>query len=200
MMKSVMAAVLFVGISSSAFAQEDWQVEQQEWQAQVETMSTLGLSVTLAKQLAAKILVCGASNTIVGVSIVADTVPVANILSEIAANMADEDYESLVAEEWSGTVEELFEGTFAGAGALVQDSAQFLVLVLAGEEERAWQNVAASYKSSVILAEKFAEDKSLCSRVSRWEATTRGELAKRWAGENVTVPMPQQNAPLIFRP
>lgn len=189
MAKILLSVLLSAGLSQAAFGQE--------WEEKVANMSALELSVTWTQQLAAKIMACGAGNTIVGVSIVADTVPVTNILSEIAANMADENYQSLSSEDWLGQFGDIFKGTFAGAGALIKDSAQFVILVLAGEEEKAWQSVEKAYSSSITLAQKFDQEGSLCSRVRRAEAIVRNELMLRWGGNSVKMP-PPANVPMIF--
>ena len=195
----IFSALLAAGLSQSAFAEVGWKEEAKQWEQNVTEMGTYSLYVSWVSYLSKEAIACTASNTVVGVSIVADTVPVANILSEIAANMADETYESTSAQDFGGQLGDAFKGTFAGSGALVKDGIQFLLLTLAGEQDRAWQGVESAYASSITLANKFAEDKSLCQRLSRIQGIIGQEISLRWNAqegeENLT---PEEKIQIIL--
>jgi|GEM_PF-2656385 hypothetical protein len=175
-----------------------WKIEKQQWEEAVPKMSQLELVVKWTQNFTATVVACSASSAVAGTALVADTVPVGNILTEILANFADEDYQSLSS---SGYIGDSLEGLFAGGGALVRDSVQFVLLAMSGDTDQAWSHVKKSYESSVVLSNKLFQDYSLCNRLATVELILRKEIISRARGDQaVSEPQPQLVAPELLRP
>lgn len=183
------------GISQIALAQEQnsWEAEIKQWEADVVNMSNTKLTLQWTKAVTAAVVTCGASQVVIMSALAADTFPVTNILSEVLANATDEEYQSLESDR--STIGQTAEGFFGGAGAIVRDSVQYVLLVLTGETENAWQNVSDSYESTRVIAEKMNQDQALCTRTSRIEFVIRGELFSRiWGEESLKTQTPIEEA------
>lgn len=189
-MKILVLFFALFGFSMNASAQEvpAWQTELNEWTAAAEQMNTPLLTLNWSQQFTAAVVICGVSETTIAASVAADTLPVANLLSEIIANTVDEDYQSLSNDR---QLADAAEGLFAGAGALARDTVQYVFLTFTGETDKAWSHVKKSYESSVVIAQKMRQDAALCPRVSRIELMLRKELFGRlWGQEGVETQLP----------
>jgi hypothetical protein len=195
MSKLLMLIGLVLGFSQLAVAQEEkaWEVEIQQWKTDVVNMSNAKLALEWSKSVTAAVVTCGASQVVIMSALAADTFPVTNILSEVLANATDEEYQSLASDR--SKVGQTAEGIFGGAGAIVRDSVQYVLLMLTGETENAWQNVKDSYESTRVIAEKMNQDQALCTRNSRIEFIIRGELfARIWGEESLKMQTPIEEA------
>jgi hypothetical protein len=195
MIKLFMLIGFVLGISQLSQAQEEkaWEAEIKQWETDVVNMSNTKLTIQWTKSVAAAVATCGASQVVIMSALAADTFPVTNIISEVLANATDEDYQSLDADR--SKVGQTAEGLFGGAGAIVRDTVQYVLLLLTGETENAWQNVKDSYESTRVVAEKMTQDEALCTRTSRIEFIIRGELFSRiWGEESLETQTPIEEA------
>jgi hypothetical protein len=202
LLSALSLALITLGASQTALANptaDSWKIEKQRWEQSVPNMSQLELVVKWTQNFTGTLVACGASSAVAGSALVADTVPVGNILTEILANFADEDYVSLSSEGYIG---DSLSGIFAGGGALVRDGVQFVLLAMTGDTDQAWKNVKKSYQSSIVISEKLFQDYSLCNRLATVELILRKEIISRARGDNGTVETEPQPlvAPTLLQP
>lgn len=201
MKKILMASVIALFASQASFAaMEPWQQERDRWTAQVKDMSQLALVVNWTQQLTAGSMVCGFDMGLIAASLAADSVPVGNVLAEIAANLSDEDYQSLEAQTWYGQLWEGVKGSLGGATYVTKDSLQFVLLALAGEPEKGFESTKKAYESTIAITQKLTSEKSLCARMSRTEMIIRQELFRRWGITKSVEDMPYMQSPGVVIP
>lgn len=201
MKKILLASAIALFASQASFAaMEPWQQERDRWQAQVKEMSQVALVANWVQQLTAGSMVCGFDMGLIVSSLAADTVPVGNVLAEIAANMSDKDYQSLESQTWYGQIYEAVTGGVGGWAYVTKDSLQFVLLALSGEPERGFESTKKAYESTIVLAQKLTADKSLCARMSRTEMIIRQELFVRWGISKAPEDLPYLQTPGLLLP
>lgn len=178
-MKLVITGIL-IFLSHNSFAKEiTWQEEQPIWEQKAQQMSTPLLVLEWTQQVTSAVVICGASEATVVAAFAADTIPGVNSVSEMVANIVDDKYNSYNS---GHALSDTAHGVFAGAGAIVQDSVEFVFLFLSGETDQAWYNIKNSYASSQAIEAKMNQDSAMCPRTSHIELILRKELFGRYWG------------------
>jgi len=159
-------SILVLGMVGTAFAagqeleQESWAVELQEYQAAIQTYSNLHLGLSMAAHSAALVASCSASAVVVAGSFLTESFPVINFFPELFANAVDENYITFPNDEWEW--DQAARGVAGGAVVSLVDLAEFILLWLAGEEDRSFQSFKKVYASTFAVAETLFAEQGQC--------------------------------------
>ncbi|MCC7403331.1 MAG: hypothetical protein IT288_02950 [Bdellovibrionales bacterium] len=165
MFKAFIASLIVLGgLSAQAQDLQPWEAELQAYEAKVPQMSSARLALAMTGQTTKLIAACSADAVVVMASFVMDTLPVANLVSEGITNLVDKNYETLDFESWLSfaAAGQLGRGVAGGGVAAILESAEFLFLWLAGEEERSYEAVKKMYASSFATVNALFAQKGAC--------------------------------------
>lgn len=184
MLKSVLFVLMAAAsVSATVEAKElaPWQLELQNYQSQLPHMSKLGLTVRVGFYSGTALASCSTDALVAGASFVSDTLPAFNLLSEGVANLVDPNYSSIDFESILSlrAAADISRGTLGGALVAVYESLEFVLLWLAGEEERSFEAVKKLYSSSIATTEALFARKAKCMMSFSKIALTGAELEKR---------------------
>src|SRR5690606_2818219 len=123
------------------------------------------------------------SVAITAATFIADTMPIANGVSEVVGNTVDEKYQTQTYESmfsWEALAQ-YGRGALGGGVIAVVETLEFVTLWLAGNEEASYAAVKKMYASSISTADAlFAREGKCLMQISK-VALTRKELQKRGA-------------------
>ena len=182
---------------ASAQPQENWQVELQEYATNVQTASNFTLALFMGTYSTTVLASCSADVAIVAGSFMIDSFPVFNFISEVFVNIVDENYRSTDFESIISlkAAAQLGRGTLGGAGLSAIEAIEFVLLWLAGEEDRSFEATKKMYASSFATAKALFSKQGQClMSVSKLLITGReldirhAEAEKLWDDNTMIVP------------
>ena len=197
-MRTLIFALLFTfTVGAQAETSEDkWANEIAAFELGLEDRSQLNLYFSIVGYGAKTVVGCSAGSALAVATVVADTFPVTGFSSEIVANLADPDYQT-VEDFWSWqTLLDSGRGTSGGAAVATVEAVEFMFLWLFGDEERSFQATKKVYESSYItFKEVFAEDAACLGNAAK-TALLYAEFQKRWEDNKNYV----EQAPKLVQP
>jgi hypothetical protein len=194
LVRIILIALLSLGLNSAAMAEsaegkKPWQVELEQYQSGLASRTQISLVLGLARHAPVMVASCGASLAVSAATLVTDTLPITNVVSESIANMSNgqyqtQDFDSVLSLEALG---ELARGTTGGAIAGAAELVEFMFIYLAGEEkERGFEMVKKLYASTFATIDALFAEKSKCMMSMSKVFMLTGELKARNAGANST--------------
>lgn len=187
---SVIALAIALPSFAQAAAPRDWKADLETYKSTIEQKSNANLIWRHAGNSAMAGTACTTSVVLAGASFIAETFPVVNGLSEVVANAADENYKTATYEKllsWEALMQ-LARGTAGGGLVAVKDSLKFVVLILSGEQDRAFEGVKKIYESSMTITNKLFAEQGLCMMSLAKTALLAQELEKRGIKVNQNQP------------
>lgn len=184
---SLSALALFLGLGTMAQAErlQPWQLKLQQYQSHLTEVSNSGLLARIGGQSGLLLATCSADFLLTGSSVIAETLPIANKLSEGLAGIVDSQYISVDFDSILdlGFLGQLTPNSFGGGITGIAESVEFVIQWLAGEEDRSFQQTPKIYQSTITTVNRLFSEQGICMMSLSKLKLTVAELKRRPAVE-----------------
>lgn len=180
MTRLALVAFAALSVSSQAFAR-DWQAELEQYRVEIQSEPTWALIGYNVYHLSKAIVTCSASGVAVGASFAADTVPLTNPLAELIANSSNTKYQTFPEDRaWTDAIAQTLRGALGGAVIAPVETAEFLLLWLAGEPEASYAALTKNYESTIATLNAVFAKQGECYMSLAKSELIRLETHSRW--------------------